>query len=79
MSHARYISKRLRPHFPDLHIIVGLWQENTHSKKAEERLRASGIDHFVFELATAVDYILEAAGKIQRKEFVEAAEEESSS
>ena len=64
-THARYITKRLRPHFPDLRIVVGLWQTNTHSKKAEERLLAAGVDRFVTALADAVEYIVQIAVSAQ--------------
>jgi hypothetical protein len=57
VTHARYLAKRLRPPFPELKIIVGLWQESGNSKKVEERLRATGIDHFVTELSAAVEEI----------------------
>ena len=60
-THARYITKRLRPHFPDLRIVVGLWQTNAHSKKAEERLLAAGVDRFVTALADAVEYMVQIA------------------
>jgi hypothetical protein len=67
-THARYIAKRLRPPFPDLRILVGLWQINSHSKKSEERLLASGIDRLVTSLADAVQYMVEIAGTAQSRE-----------
>jgi predicted PurR-regulated permease PerM len=67
-THARYLAKRLRPQFPELRIVVGLWQTNQHSKKAEERLLATGIDRFVTSLSEAVEYMAQVAGTAQERE-----------
>lgn len=50
-THARYLCKRLRPRFPKLKIVVGLWTTNGTAKKAQERLTETGIDRFVTTLA----------------------------
>lgn len=51
-THARYLCKRLRPAFPDLPIVAGLWQARG-GKKAQDRLMATGIDGFATTLAEA--------------------------
>jgi hypothetical protein len=53
-THARYLSKRLRPKFPQLRLIVGLWQTGSITKKTHERLTATGIDKLVTTLSEAV-------------------------
>ncbi|HEX4142296.1 MAG TPA: AI-2E family transporter [Pirellulales bacterium] len=55
--HARYLCKRLRPKFPQLKIVVGLWQAGGSSKKAQDRLAKIGIDRFVTSLAEATQYL----------------------
>ena len=52
--HARYLCKRLRPKFPQLRLIVGLWQTGSITKKTQERLTATGIDKLVTTLSEAV-------------------------
>ncbi len=54
-THARYICKRLKPKFPDLKIVVGLWQTNEISKKTQDRLGATGIDRLVGSLSEAAE------------------------
>ncbi|HTU25080.1 MAG TPA: AI-2E family transporter [Pirellulales bacterium] len=56
-THARYLCKRLRPKFPELKIVVGLWQTGERTKKAQERLAEIGIDRFVNSLAEATEYV----------------------
>ena len=53
-THARYLSKRLRPKFPQLRLIVGLWQERGLTKKTQDRLIATGINRLVTTLSDAV-------------------------
>ncbi len=57
--HARYLSKRLRPRFPQLKIIVGLWQTTGVTAKTQDRLTATGIDKLVTTLS-------EAASELER-------------
>jgi predicted PurR-regulated permease PerM len=59
--HASYLCKRLRPKFPKLAIVVGLWQMGGGTKKAEERLAATGIDKFVTTLAEATEQLAQLA------------------
>ncbi|MDZ4820214.1 MAG: AI-2E family transporter [Planctomycetota bacterium] len=60
-THARYLCKRLRPKFPRMPILVGLWQSQGTSKKSQDRLRAIGVDHFVTTLQDATDQALNLA------------------
>jgi hypothetical protein len=52
-THARYLCKRLRPKFPQLKLIVGLWQTDGITTKKRERLIATGIDNLVTTLSEA--------------------------
>jgi methanogenic corrinoid protein MtbC1 len=61
-THARYLCKRLRPKFPQLKIVVGLWHTGTGTKKAQERLAEIGIDRFVTTLAEAAAYLAHFVG-----------------
>ena len=58
-THARYLCKRLRPNFPTLKIVVGLWQTKGSTKKAETRLLETGIDQFVTTLAEATEQLVQ--------------------
>jgi len=57
-THARYLCKRLRPAFPRLSIVAGLWQASG-AKKSQERLLAAGIDGFALTLAEAAAQIVQ--------------------
>ena len=61
-THARYLCKRLRPKFPQLKIVVGLWQTSGSTKKAQARLEEIGIDRFVTTLAEANQYLTHFVG-----------------
>jgi predicted PurR-regulated permease PerM len=61
-THARYLCKRLRPKFPQLKIVVGLWQTSGSTKKAQARLAKIGIDRFVTTLAEATQYLTHFVG-----------------
>jgi hypothetical protein len=58
-THARYLCKRLRPKFPTLKIIVGLWHTNGSTKKAEARLMETGIHQVVTTLAEATQNLVQ--------------------
>ncbi len=62
VTHARYLCKRLRPRFPNLKIVVGLWQTSTSTKKAQQRLVAAGADQFVTTLAEASQVLSQLVG-----------------
>jgi hypothetical protein len=53
-THAKYLCKRLRPRFPQVRIVVGLWQQENIGPKTRERLTATGIDKLITTLADAV-------------------------
>ena len=59
-THARYLCMRLRPKFPALKIVVGLWQPTGKTTKAQARLAETGIDQFVTTLAEAAQYLAQA-------------------
>jgi CheY-like chemotaxis protein len=61
-THARYLCKRLRRQFPQLKIVVGLWQTTGSTKKAQARLLETGIDHFVTTLAEASRHLVQVVG-----------------
>ena len=58
-THARYLCKRLRPKFPKLKIVVGLWTTTGTARKAQERLTETGIDRFVTTLTEGIDQALQ--------------------
>ena len=53
-THARYLAKRLRPKYPKLKLVVGIWQPGNIAKKSQDRLAKTGIDKLVTTLAEAV-------------------------
>jgi len=60
-THARYLCKRLRPKFPELQIVVGLWTVSASSKTTQEWLAALNVRDFVNTLADAADQIARLA------------------
>jgi hypothetical protein len=56
-THARYICKRLRPKFPKMKIVVGLWESGGSTRKAQDRLSEVGVDKFVNSLTEAADQL----------------------
>jgi hypothetical protein len=61
-THARYLCKRLRPKFPTLKIVVGLWQTGGSTTKAQARLVEIGIDQFATTLAEATQHLVQIVG-----------------
>jgi hypothetical protein len=61
-THARFLCKRLRPKFPALKIVVGLWQTRGSTKKAHARRAEIGIDQFATTLAEATKQLLHLVG-----------------
>jgi AI-2E family transporter len=55
-THARFLCKRLRPSFPRLKLIVGIWQTGGLTTKTQERLTAIGIDKLVTTLREAASF-----------------------
>jgi len=60
-THARYLCKRLRPKFPELQIVVGLWTVSAGSKTTQEWLAALNVRDFVNTLADAAEQIARLA------------------
>jgi len=60
--HTRVLCKRLRAKFPDLAIVVGLWDPNVNIPAAKERLDITGAVQIVTQLQQAVDQIRSLAG-----------------
>jgi hypothetical protein len=52
--HARYLCVKLRARFPQLRIVIGLWDATQGLPDAARRLRDSGADEVVTALADAV-------------------------
>jgi predicted PurR-regulated permease PerM len=57
-THARYLCKRLRPTFPGLPIVAGLWHVPGGGQKTQARLIALGVDGFAINLADATEQIV---------------------
>ena len=55
--HARYAGKHLRTRFPDLTIVVGLWNGEADLERAQERLGSVGVDHIVTNFRQALEQI----------------------
>jgi hypothetical protein len=55
--HARYLCKRLRGRFPELNLVVGLWNAKGDLQKARERLGGDATTHVVGTLADAQEQI----------------------
>jgi hypothetical protein len=52
-THARYLCKRLRARFPQMQIVVGLWEGGGPIQKSRQRLAQLGIDKIVTTLSEA--------------------------
>ncbi|HEY3242424.1 MAG TPA: AI-2E family transporter [Phycisphaerae bacterium] len=57
VMHARYLCKRLRGRFPELNLVVGLWNAKGDLQKARERLGGDATTHVVGTLADAQEQI----------------------
>lgn len=55
MTHARYLSKRLRARFPKLKIIIGLWHTRSNGRKVMDQAQSARADKLVTTLTEAVD------------------------
>lgn len=69
-THVRSLCNRLRPQFPRLKLIVGLWQTGGVTAKMQERLIATGINKLVTTLS-------EAASELERHVQIADAGQES--
>ncbi len=57
VMHARYLCKRLRSRFPQLNLVVGLWNAKGDLNKAKERIGCGPSAHVVGTLADAQERI----------------------
>lgn len=56
-THAKYLCKRLRARFPEIKLVIGLWQTNESGKKSEVLLTSSGADRIFTRLTQALEQI----------------------
>jgi hypothetical protein len=61
LLHARYMCMRFRSQYPDLRLVVGLWQSRTDLEKLKAKLPVSIVEHTVLTLADAVTRIVAMA------------------
>ncbi len=54
VTHARYLCRRIRPRFPQLKVVLGLWQTGEMAVKTRERLATTGIDRLETTLKSAL-------------------------
>ena len=64
ISHTRYLCKRLHNRFPDLRIVVGLWNVTGNLERMSARLTDVGADHVVTTFETAAIEIRRSAQHI---------------
>lgn len=57
VMHARHVCKRLRVRFPEMHLVVGLWDARGDLTKANERIGCGAAAHVVSTLAAAQQQI----------------------
>lgn len=65
VSQARYHCVRLRKQFPQLKIIIGLWEPRQDAPEAGQRLREAGADEVVRSLKEALAAIRKIAPRIE--------------
>ena len=54
--HARYLCKKMREHFPETTLLVGLWNAQGDVQKTKERLHSCGASIVVTNLADALQF-----------------------
>ena len=52
-----YLCKRLRARFPDLQIMVGLWDAQGEPQKAKDRIASAGANHTVTTFAQGLEHL----------------------
>lgn len=57
LMNARTLSKRLRAHFPDLKIVIGLWHLSDGGAKYQERLGNAFANTVITTLKQALEHI----------------------
>jgi hypothetical protein len=61
LAQTHYLCKRLRAHFTELKIVVGLWGVVENRERLSERLRSNGADQVVASLLEARDVLVSLA------------------
>jgi len=57
VAHARYLCKKLCRRFPDVPVVVGLWDAQGDLQRATDRLLEVGVSHVVSSAAGAVEQL----------------------
>ncbi len=57
LAHTRYLCKRLRAHFPDMHILIGSWGLDQEEKEDVEALQTAGADKVLGSLLGVRDHL----------------------
>jgi hypothetical protein len=57
VAHARHLCTRLRRRFPEMNLVVGLWEATGDLSKAKERIGGGATTHVVATLADAREQI----------------------
>jgi hypothetical protein len=57
VMHARHVCKRLRVRFPEVHLVIGLWNTQRDLAEAKERIGCGAAAHVVSTLAAAQQQI----------------------
>jgi hypothetical protein len=57
VMHARHLCERLRGRFPEVHLVVGLWNAQFDLSKAKNRIGAAATTHIVATLAEAQERV----------------------
>jgi hypothetical protein len=57
VGQACYLCKRLRTRFPELQIMVGLWDAQGDQKKANERIQTAGANKTVTTFAQGLEHL----------------------
>jgi predicted PurR-regulated permease PerM len=60
VTHARYLAKRLRARFPELPLVVGIWNANADLAVARQRLASAGAEQIATTLAEASGLLVNA-------------------
>lgn len=57
LSHTRYLCKRLRRQFPDLHIVVGRWGSGEDANEIQSELESAGVSHVASSVLGARQFL----------------------
>ena len=61
VAHARYLCKRLRQKFPDVHLVIGLWTLNADTTKLKARISCGPSDPVITTFSNAIHEIEQLA------------------